>query len=41
MTFFKVVGPCSVIEVYRRFRGVHCLFDTDDEHPDDGGTRYP
>jgi hypothetical protein len=30
MTFFWVVAPCSLVRVYRRFRGACC--------PDDGGT---
>jgi hypothetical protein len=31
MAVFWVVAPCSLVEVYRRFRG---------DRPDDGGSKY-
>jgi hypothetical protein len=36
MAVFWVVAPCSLVEVYRRFRGACCLNHQSDDHPDDG-----
>jgi hypothetical protein len=33
---FWVVAPCSLVEVYQRFRGPCCLHH---HHPDDGGSK--
>jgi hypothetical protein len=33
--FFWVVASCSLVELYRRFRGACCL-----HRPDDGGSKY-
>jgi hypothetical protein len=38
MAVFRVVAPCSLVEVYRRFRGTCCLHHQGDR-PDDGGNR--
>jgi hypothetical protein len=35
MTVFWVVAPCSLVEVYRRFRVVFC-----DDRPDDAGSKH-
>jgi hypothetical protein len=35
---FWIVEPCSLVEVYRRFRGACCLHHQGDESPCDGGT---
>jgi hypothetical protein len=40
MAIFWVVAPCSVIEVYRRFRGACCLHHQGNHCPDDGGRMY-
>jgi hypothetical protein len=37
MTVFWVVAPCSLIEVYQRFRGPCCLRH---QGPDDGSSKY-
>jgi hypothetical protein len=34
---FWVVAPCSLVEVFQRFRGPCCLHRQGDDHPDDGG----
>jgi hypothetical protein len=34
MAAFWVVAPCSLVEVYQRFRGTCCL-----HRPDDGGSK--
>jgi hypothetical protein len=31
MTVFWVIAPCSLVEVYRRFRGTYCLHHQGDE----------
>jgi hypothetical protein len=31
MALFRVVAPCSLVEVYRRFRGACCLHHQGDE----------
>jgi hypothetical protein len=36
MAVFWVVAPCSLVEVYQRFRGPCCLHHQGDG-PDDGG----
>jgi hypothetical protein len=33
------VAPCSLVEVYRRFRGAYCLHHQGDDHPNDGGSK--
>jgi hypothetical protein len=33
MAVFWVVAPCSLVEVYQRFRGPYCLHHQDDESP--------
>jgi hypothetical protein len=38
MTVFWVVGPCSLVEVYRRFKGACCLYHQGD--PDNGGCKH-
>jgi hypothetical protein len=35
MAVFWDVAPCSLVEVYRRFRGASCLHR---DRPDDGGS---
>jgi hypothetical protein len=35
MTVFWVVAPCSLVEVYRRFRGAFCLHYQGDRLDDD------
>jgi hypothetical protein len=37
MAVFWVVTLCSLVEVYRHFRGAYCLHHQSDECPDDGG----
>jgi hypothetical protein len=37
MAVFWVVAPCSLVEVYRHFRGACCLHHQGDDRPDDGG----
>jgi hypothetical protein len=37
VTALWVVAPYSLVEVYRRFRGVYCLHD---QRPDGGGSKY-
>jgi hypothetical protein len=32
MAVFWVVAPCSLVEVYRRFRGAYCLHHQGDEY---------
>jgi hypothetical protein len=39
MAVFWVVAPCSLVEVYQRFRGPCCLHHQDDR-PNDGGSKY-
>jgi hypothetical protein len=39
MTVFWDVAPCSLVEVYRRFRGTFFLHHQSDQ-PDDGGSKY-
>jgi hypothetical protein len=34
-----VVVQCSLVEVYRRFRGPCCLHHQGDDRPDDGGSK--
>jgi hypothetical protein len=36
MTFFWDVAPCSLVEVYRRFREAYCLSLRGDDGPEDG-----
>jgi hypothetical protein len=36
MAVFWVVAPCSLVDVYRRFRGVYCL-----HHQGDYSTQQP
>jgi hypothetical protein len=31
MTVFWIVEPCSLVQVYRRFRGAYCLYHQDDQ----------
>jgi hypothetical protein len=38
MAVFWVVGPCSVVEVHRRFRGACCLHN---QGPDDYTAQQP
>jgi hypothetical protein len=38
MAVFCVVAPCSLVEVYQRFRGPCCLHHQGDR-PDDGGSK--
>jgi hypothetical protein len=40
MAVFWVVAPCSLVEVYQRFRGPCCLHHQGDR-PDDGGSVAP
>jgi hypothetical protein len=37
MAVFWVVAPCSLVEVYRRFRGTCCLHH---QAPNDGGNKH-
>jgi hypothetical protein len=37
MAVFWVVEPCSLVEVYQRFKGPCCLHHQD--RPDDGGSK--
>jgi hypothetical protein len=42
MAVFWVVVPCSLVEIYHRFRGLCCLHhqgDHDRDRPDDGGSK--
>jgi hypothetical protein len=39
MAVFWVVAPCSLVEVYRRFRSACCLHYQDDR-PDDEGNKH-
>jgi hypothetical protein len=40
MAVFWVVAPCSLVEIYQRFRGPCCLHNQGpDNRPDDGGSR--
>jgi hypothetical protein len=39
MAVFWVVASCSLVEVFRRFRGARCLHHQGDR-PDDGGSRH-
>jgi hypothetical protein len=41
MAVFWVVAPCSLVEVYQRFRGPCCLHHQGDvtHRPDDGGSK--
>jgi hypothetical protein len=41
MAVFRVVAPCSMVEVYRRFRGACCLHHqtTRRTNPEDGHLR--
>jgi hypothetical protein len=34
---FLAAAPCSLVEIYRRFRGARCLYHQGDDRPDDGG----
>jgi hypothetical protein len=34
MAVFWVVAPCSLVEVYQRFRGAFCLHHPGDHRPD-------
>jgi hypothetical protein len=40
MAVFWVVAPCSLVDVYRRFRGNCCLHHQGDESPYDGGSKH-
>jgi hypothetical protein len=31
MTAFWDISPCSIVEIYRRFRGAYCLNHQDDD----------
>jgi hypothetical protein len=37
LTVFWVIAPCSLVEVYMRFRGICCLHYQGD---DDGGSKH-
>jgi hypothetical protein len=39
MAVFWVVVPCSLVEVYRRFRGA-CFHHQQGKRPDDGGSKH-
>jgi hypothetical protein len=39
MAVFWVVAPCSLVEVYQRFRGTCCLHHQGTHRPDDGGSK--
>jgi hypothetical protein len=39
MAVFWVVAPCSLVEVYQRFRGPCCVHHQGDDHPEDGGSK--
>jgi hypothetical protein len=43
MAVFWVEVPCSLVAVYRRFRGPCCLHHQGEEsyHPDDGSSKDP
>jgi hypothetical protein len=36
MSVFWGVAPCSLVDIYRRFRGAYCLY----HRPDDGGSMH-
>jgi hypothetical protein len=40
MALFWVVAPCSLVSVYRRFRGACCLQQQGGDRPDDGGSKH-
>jgi hypothetical protein len=40
MAVFWVLAPCSLAEVYQRFRGPCCLYHQGDHRPDDGGSNF-
>jgi hypothetical protein len=40
MAVFWVVSPCSLVDVFRRFRGSYCLHHQGDHFPDDGGRKH-
>jgi hypothetical protein len=41
LTLFWVVAPCSLVEVYRRFKDACCLHYQGGAHrPDDGGSKH-
>jgi hypothetical protein len=40
MTVFWDVAPCSLIEIYRRYRDAYCLHQQGDGHPDDRGSKH-
>jgi hypothetical protein len=40
MAVSSVVAPCSMVEVYRRFRRAFCLHHQGDHLSDDGGSKY-
>jgi hypothetical protein len=37
MTFFRDFTPCSLLQVWRRFRGAYCLHH---HRPDDEGSKH-
>jgi hypothetical protein len=39
ISVFWVVAPCSLAEVYQRYRGPCCLHHPADDRPDDGGSK--
>jgi hypothetical protein len=39
MAVFWVVAPCSLVEVYQRFRGPCCLHHQSPDRSDDGGSK--
>jgi hypothetical protein len=40
MAVFLDVVPCSIVEIYRRFRGAYSIHDQGDDRPNDGGSKY-
>jgi hypothetical protein len=39
MTVFWAAAPCSLVEVYQRFRGPCCLHHQGNHRPDDGDSK--
>jgi hypothetical protein len=40
MTVLWDIAPCSLVEVYRRFRGAYCLHHQGDHRPDNGSSTH-
>jgi hypothetical protein len=38
MTVFWITAPCSMVEIYKRFRG-SCCFHLQGDSPHDGGSK--